>query len=139
MITIYDVDIASRDKLDGIVVQVIPDSIANDPTTDPTVVDGERCDSPQQPHQKRLFLHEARHILNGSHLTTVTVARRFKRSASRHELPSRMRQPHGRCTQITADLLQQDISAALGQSGLILKLGNIEFSQSFSTRGVTIA
>jgi len=45
MITIYDVDIAPRDELDGIVVQVIPDSIANDPTTYPTVIDGEGCDS----------------------------------------------------------------------------------------------
>jgi hypothetical protein len=34
MITIYDVDIAPRDELDGIVVQVIPDSIANGATTD---------------------------------------------------------------------------------------------------------
>jgi len=45
MITIYDVDIAPRDELDGIGVQVIPDSIANDPTTYPTVIDGEGCDS----------------------------------------------------------------------------------------------
>ena len=89
MIKIHDVDIASRDKSDGIVVQVILDGIANDATTDPTVIDRERCDSPQQPPQKRLFPHEVRHILNGSHLTTVTMARRFERSASRHALPSR--------------------------------------------------
>ena len=82
MITIYDVDIAPQSELDRMVVQVVPDSIPNDASADPTIMDSERCDSLQQRHQKRLFSHEVRHIPKRAHLTNVTIAGSFGRSAS---------------------------------------------------------
>ncbi|MCP3413564.1 hypothetical protein NLM16_05565 [Bradyrhizobium brasilense] len=57
---------------------MVQDCIANDASADPTIIDGERCDRAQQPRQERLFPDEVRHILNGSHLATVTVAVRFE-------------------------------------------------------------